>query len=897
MRFLYAKFKGYIGFYNGCYGLQELEIDFTKCKHNIILIHGINGSGKSTLLNALSVFPDPSTAFMPNYDGEKRLILFNEGDTYNILISSPADNKGGRKQSKAYISKNGLELNPNGNITSYKETIFNEFELDSNYISLSKLSSEDRGLGDKSPAERKKFVSKIIENLEVYNEIYKTLNKKSLILKSHVNMIHTKIQNTGNKDQLQATLNSIRVKESNIQNEITRLNNLIVAIQAKSSVDEEEAKRIDNLYKEIEDLKSHIQDLQNQINTYHNRTKIRQEDISGKYSEDSGLMIEYRSKIEELNNVWNEKIRRMNSIESSINSMKVELSSISGDIDKTIEAKYDESNNRLSRYEEELSINNIVYSQDIILKIHKILDIYSTFISRLDKIYEIATVDELQYLISNDTDRLSRLTREREDIVLLINNTKDAISRQEEISNMINTLSKRHPQCRFDDCEFVKEALLLRDDQDDKAIEQFNIILQTNTRRLEELDREIEEVNRWNLDKVQFDIMIQDIISNISLFESIGLRSMSNIDNILKMISNINPFNDIRNPKYLMELLVLLEEYKDEVELNKSLRYQHESLTDKIKLINTTRNMISTQEKELEDLSKESSSTKDSIDRYNSLVASLSKILEQESSYNELYTQFTQLSEKMNTLQNQLDEYNKRSAKLLEEVGKIQEYNTRIENLNKEYQPLYSMDNEISAKLLLLDSYYNEYNEYNEKYNYIETIKKYCSPTSGGIQTIFMQLYMSKLLTLSNQVLTMLFNGEYSLLDFVINENEFRIPFCGSGLPVDDISSGSRSQICMMSMVINLVLLYQASTKYNIARLDEIDDGLDVRNKMEFLNVLNHIIQILNIEQLIIVSHSIEADTSNVDIIKLKTYQDFEDVMSTGNIIYDYSEEIKKTIS
>ena len=91
--------------------------------------------------------------------------------------------------------------------------------------------------------------------------------------------------------------------------------------------------------------------------------------------------------------------------------------------------------------------------------------------------------------------------------------------------------------------------------------------------------------------------------------------------------------------------------------------------------------------------------------------------------------------------------------------------------------------------------------------------------------------------------------------------------------------------------------MYDVYGKYNIARLEEIDDGLDVRNKMEFLNVLNHIIQILNIEQLIIVSHSIEADTSNVDIIKLKTYQDFEDVMSTGNIIYDYSEEIKKTIS
>ena len=194
----------------------------------------------------------------------------------------------------------------------------------------------------------------------------------------------------------------------------------------------------------------------------------------------------------------------------------------------------------------------------------------------------------------------------------------------------------------------------------------------------------------------------------------------------------------------------------------------------------------------------------------------------------------------------------------------------------------------LNGQLTLLDSYIGEYNEYKQNYETIEILKKYCSPTNGGIQVLFMQLYMSKTLEIANQILAMLFGGEYRLLDFVINDSEFRIPFIGSGLAVDDISSGSASQVCMMSMIINLVLLHQASTKFNIARLDEIESPLDSINRSNFINILYRMIPLLNIDQLFIISHNLlEADTSAVDIIKLKSYDNF-DIQLAGNIIYDY---------
>ena len=65
MRIVHAYFKGYIGFYNGM-GLDKLEIDLSKCKHNIVLIVGKNGCGKSTLESALNIFPDNNSYRVPS---------------------------------------------------------------------------------------------------------------------------------------------------------------------------------------------------------------------------------------------------------------------------------------------------------------------------------------------------------------------------------------------------------------------------------------------------------------------------------------------------------------------------------------------------------------------------------------------------------------------------------------------------------------------------------------------------------------------------------------------------------------------------------------------------------------------------------------------------------------
>ena len=63
MRLLRLRLKNYIGIFNGM-GLEDIEIDFSKCTHRILIIKGDNGTGKSTIFKALTPLSDSSINFI-----------------------------------------------------------------------------------------------------------------------------------------------------------------------------------------------------------------------------------------------------------------------------------------------------------------------------------------------------------------------------------------------------------------------------------------------------------------------------------------------------------------------------------------------------------------------------------------------------------------------------------------------------------------------------------------------------------------------------------------------------------------------------------------------------------------------------------------------------------------
>ena len=209
MKYMSIYLSNYIGIYNAM-GLYDIQIDLSQCQHKILVIRGDNGGGKSTLMNAISLFPDNNDSFIKGVEARKEIVLLDNNVLYKLSFIHSIKSNGERDTTKAYISKivDGyeLQLNENGNISSYKDILYSELGLDPNFMALSQLSNEDRGLADKRPAERKRFVNSIISSLDVYNNIYKTLSKLSSSCKGMINSISAKIAILGDEAILKENL-------------------------------------------------------------------------------------------------------------------------------------------------------------------------------------------------------------------------------------------------------------------------------------------------------------------------------------------------------------------------------------------------------------------------------------------------------------------------------------------------------------------------------------------------------------------------------------------------------------------------------------------------------------------------------------------------------------------
>lgn len=907
MRFNYVRLKGYVGIYNGL-GLNEISLDFTKSKNKIVIISGKNGCGKSTILKSLSVNPESSSDFVPNMGAEKELIIQDEMNIYRILISSPINSNGGRSQTKAYISKNGTELNTNGNITSYKDIVYTEFELDPNYISLSKLSSDDRGIADKSPAERKKFVSSILDSLDTYNNINKNLTKKSNVFKSYINNLDAKIRNIGDEKVLRAT-------QFDIDNRYKNLNNAKIKLEKEKTeaesfiniVDPDKSIQIkyDNIYdslkatnNELDSIYKNRKLLIDKINIDENDFKLEYDKLTNQVSK---ITMQNQKDLDRLNYLIIEQEEQISSIE--IKKAKVE--NIKNDYDiQNLKDSVEVLRNRV-KYQESVFKRSGVTDFDVSRT--EFIFIFST-LNNIKTSIEVFKANRDQSIIQQSSDIIrsgeveslyQNLETEKEKLDEAKSYLKDCISDIDKYNEKLRTLDvlkERPGKCNIDTCPLIMNAL------DIKKTDPLSKLKQVESEKIK-LEKIIVDTTN-NIDNIQelkevVDNLLQ-IIDSINTNKSLLIKiptavCFTDIEEFLNRIYNGNNFNEIEDSIIYMELADDIEDYKNNKNTLISLEADLKVNENKIALLDDMCDELNTLDNKLNKIIEEINNINKSVQFNNEIIDSNNIIINSLNNIFEVDNRIKELEDKKKEIKSEYQSIKDNMGKIRNYIEKIHDMDNNLYQIDRDLEPLQDQKDQIQFSLTTLESYKQELEMYNDKYNTTNILKKYSSPTAGGIQTLYISLYMSKTLSLANELLSMMFNGEYRLLPYVINSNEFRIPFIGNGLEVDDISSGSTSQVCMMGLVMNMALLHQASTKYNITRLDEADSGLDNHNRFEFVEVIYKLQEILGIEQLIMISHSIELEMSNVDIIKLKGYED-NDSINEGNVIFDYQKITERNV-
>ena len=883
MKLLSIRLENYIGIYNGR-GDNILEVDLSQSTSNIVIIRGSNGSGKSTLLKALSPLQDDNTAIIPGMEGKKTLRYLYNGEVYEILYVHPVKNDGSRGQVKMQVYKgmNRVELNPTWNVTSGKDIIFDLFNLDANFLTLSQLSSEDRGLADKKPAERKKFVNSIINGIEVYNNMYKVITKKYSTFKNMINTISSKIRQIGNIEELNARFINISKQVEDVSSErdkavieaskidaeigiLTRDNNL----EEYYKINEEIRDNIDY----ISASKSQVIDLSKGELSSENLYELKDiidsslhtfdKDISKWKSEEAVA----NAKIESISR---EKDEAFNSLQTKITKRGTLLDGGFSDSDLSL---YKDTKAKIAELENDInslnsSIKNLSEAEALVNAMEMIVPVLDSLYNGLDATTKKEKYNFVKTTLDNDgkyLDQTVELSRTYNEVSRTVGELESEVLAYEILFDKAKSLALRPKECKIDDCSFVKEAIDASSKHPEKRINDINKEISESKTLLKSLEKDIESYKELYDFNKRFTNLHGMVLSFRKLLEKSPVdyiidpyQLLASLDHMEKLMIDFNQirgiFNIITTKSNYEEIIESLKEPAAKYEANKALIDELDSdiasLKDKLTTID---NRLMAEKDAISETVTDISLTEFKIEVYTKCKSLVDECIGLDIRNEELQAQINSLSDialKVKTLD-----------------ARMAEAKSRADRLNNDLNAILNERDKIASNKTLLEDYIRDLDLYNKNFSILETIRYYLSPTTG-IQTVFMRTYMGNIILKANELLSLIFNGQFIIQPFVINEAEFRIPCLGNGLVNDDISSMSTSQICMISMILSFAILSNSSTDYNILKLDEIDGGLDTENRIQFIGLLKQLISMVGCEQCFLISHNMEydADTTVIDM-------------------------------
>lgn len=883
MKLLSIRLENYIGIYNGR-GDNILEVDLSQSTSNIVIIRGSNGSGKSTLLKALSPLQDDNTAIIPGLEGKKTLRYLYNNEVYEILYVHPVKTDGSRGQVKMQVYKgmNRVELNPTWNVTSGKDIIFDLFNLDANFLTLSQLSSEDRGLADKKPAERKKFVNSIINGIEVYNNMYKVITKKYSTFKNLISTISSKINQIGNIEELNSRYNNITRQVEDVSRERDK------AVIEASKIDAEigiltRDNNLEEFYKineEIRDNLDYIRASKSQVInlskgelTSENLNELKDiidnslhafdKDISKWKSEEAVA----NAKIE---NISKEKEDTFKSLQTKITKRGTLLDGGFSDSDLTL---YKETKAKIADLENDInglnsSIKNLSEAEALVNAMEMIVPVLDSLYNGLDATTKKEKYDFVKTTLDNDgkyVDQTIELTRTYNEVSRTVTELESEVLAYEILFDKAKSLALRPKDCKIDDCSFVKEAIEASSKHPEKRINDINKEIDESNKLLKSLEKDIESYRELYDFNKRFTNLHGMVLSFRKLLEKSPVdyiidpyQLLASLDHMEKLMIDFNQirgiFNIITTKSNYEEIIESLKEPAAKYEANKAL-------------IDELDSDIASLKDKLSTIDAQLTAEQDGISEVTTNISLAEFKTEVYTKCKSLVDECIGLEERNNELQGQINSLSDIAFKVKDLEARMDEAKSRADRLNNDLNAILSERDKIASSKTLLEDYIRDLELYNKNFSILETIRYYLSPTTG-IQTVFMRTYMGNIILKANELLSLIFNGQFIIQPFVINEAEFRIPCLGNGLVNDDISSMSTSQICMISMILSFAILSNSSTDYNILKLDEIDGGLDTENRIQFIGLLKQLITMVGCEQCFLISHNMEydADTTVIDM-------------------------------
>lgn len=863
MKIVYAKFSNFKHLYSAL-GKYVVELDFKDMTNIINVIIGKMGSGKTTILSHLQPWASFGTLDERNSDGiiidgkdGSKIIEITDGvDSYMIkhVWSWTKDHH----SLKSYIQKNDVELNPNGNQSSFKEIIENEMGVDQNFLRLSRLGPNVSNIIDMTSTERKDFIAERLSDVDLYLTISKDMTERSRTIAAQTQLLSKKLAGvTDDKiDDMHHELKDLKKSRAKIDKKLDEDTSLYNRIIGEMNVFlegynlEEYSRLIDTSQHDLDKINDDIRDLEKSVKS-----------ITSEYETPA------------------DAIRRLGEIETFV---KVLTSDI-----HLLQEKHTEYNDRLNELNSMvLSSNNDEYLQSLSELYAKQSQLAECIEDELDGFkckYSSAEVKGIMASVQViDSMIADILDYNRESVIECFNKSEgearahvnkviDALRgkkyKLQKSLNNVDYMSRydvsdelSEPSCGcYSTCPYYKTHPNTVAKAGINYNKEHDIIMS----QIEDIDARIDKLSDYPTICLRLTKIKSQFVDVCSTLDKLGVVRVKSVKAIISSNSNrkwydndalVNVLEKVTKQEQLVDLQLRLPAMKAEIDKYNKLNMAELSveLNELKSKIVTIKEKILNDETEVANFKKESEYLDDLIGKFNSIESTKNLIRNLSNSRDQLIDRI----DKMQINYNKGVTY---STKLKQLKTGMAEYKSYLDDTDNKISKL-------SSKLEDIENTRVEFGSLLRKQEIINLIKEAAS-SKKGIPLIYVKIFLDDCVDIINDLISMVFDDSIEIKEFNITEKEFFIPYYKNGIEVFDIKTASQGERAIISLALSFALMRKGVSKYNILLLDEIDGALYSKDREKFLMILAQQIQAINAEQVFLITHNNCFDGYPINVI------------------------------
>lgn len=839
---------------------DEIDLRFPKDKV-INLFYGDMGTGKTFILGQLQPWHNFGTLDIRNQErmieeneNGVKIIEYDKGSSHIIIRH---DYICGGKTIKHYISKNGEELNENGNLGTFNMIIANEFGIEPETLKLIRLGDNVMNLLKMSMIDRKKLIASLRKDTDFYLYLHKKMTQDFRIMNAQVSGLSQRLSQLGYEkiDQYESTHTDLGIMlkdlndklEKNVRSQAELTGEISTRLHGKSS--EEYLKEIETMAEELRKDTEELKIIQDELD------EMSHLPSSDEIAKKLGSLDQLLQSCRESNLFTETELqKRANELEALKEKKKT---THNPERLKSLKDEYNNLHEKLISYRSQLENFNVELSLTQLIQLKGDMEELQALLETIREYH----AEDIRKIYFSDSSIL-QYARKKIDIL-----TATKIKRQKEVNNLKYAAEYssteylfRPPLCPTKDCPYYRtHPVTLKKDANQTSIQ---AEIQNRMTAVDSIDVEIYRYGDYTTiyQKIQqIKTMWESILPKV---KKLGVLKVDKLDLIL----NDGRFYDWYNPSILTEYIDLSKKREEMYALQQSFSAMKDDISwMELENDNTIDHQMSVLQKEIDNFV---CTLKDNEKK-------IQKTIEEIESYNEIYLRVSNASMKkekrdklrlkVKDLQASLKEAEECTRFIQESKDRMQDLQRRhlliqsdVERISKEYNDLY-------FKLKDIKKTKEEYGDLLDEKELWTDVLDAVSPKTG-IPLVIIEKYLNDAKDDVNELIAEV-HDDFEIVNFILNDDTFQIPYIANGELVSDVSKASQGEKSIVNIAIPFALIQHSGIEYNIPLLDEVDAALHTAQRNLFPSIIFKQLRKINSCQAFMISHNWAYDGYPINMI------------------------------